>query len=553
VFPSQPAIGPQPKVSALRAKTDIAGHDGTVLAGAYRAARGADGKRPLPMNETQDPSRLATNRGTPGPMLVPDFPIRIARPTGESARRLRRGFRAAAVGLVLVGAGVAPAQDPAVEARVVELAVQWLSAPSPVLRAEAALVVGLAQRIEDTDALVARTKDADPTVRATALVALGFHGRFGNEAVLRHALADAPRDSVERTAAAFGLALLPAGQGATGLHELVSELRGSNWRRHREVVLAIATGIAQHERPVQQSLLRELLTEAAPRDGAIAGALLIALARIDGSLSEAEIRPWLSDADPVARSGALTAIERRRPLPFRDVVERMASRDPVPAVRARALRTLTAARAPAALELSVRAVQSDDAEEAAAGLHAILTLGGGRMREAVERRLLGVAPVHALTDRLAAFPKAVTTELRDQCLALARDDRNDRKLRLAAAGLALRSGAEAARKLIVELWAGIGDAPVDAASVRAAHAAGIDAEADLAAGSNERFVERAVPWLQAEGWSVAAHVADALAASRLDPKARAELLRAWRAVLLQPRRVRDLAALPESLRPILGG
>ncbi len=66
-IPSRPAIGPQPKVFALRAKTDIAGRDGTVLTGASRAARDTVGKPPLPTNARRRLLRPARNRGTPVP------------------------------------------------------------------------------------------------------------------------------------------------------------------------------------------------------------------------------------------------------------------------------------------------------------------------------------------------------------------------------------------------------------------------------------------------------------------------------------------------------
>jgi hypothetical protein len=67
VSPSRPAIGPQPKVFALRAKTDIAGRDGTVLAGAYRAARETVTKRQSPRKEPDELLQSASDRGTPGP------------------------------------------------------------------------------------------------------------------------------------------------------------------------------------------------------------------------------------------------------------------------------------------------------------------------------------------------------------------------------------------------------------------------------------------------------------------------------------------------------
>jgi hypothetical protein len=65
--PSRPAIGPQPKASALRAEADIADRDGTALAGASRAACDTDSKRPLPRNELDKLLPHERNRGTTGP------------------------------------------------------------------------------------------------------------------------------------------------------------------------------------------------------------------------------------------------------------------------------------------------------------------------------------------------------------------------------------------------------------------------------------------------------------------------------------------------------
>ncbi len=78
--PSRPAIGPQPKVFALRAKTDIAGRDGTVLAGASRAARDTDSKRQLPRNESDKLLQPARNRGTTGPSRAAEFAAAIPDP-----------------------------------------------------------------------------------------------------------------------------------------------------------------------------------------------------------------------------------------------------------------------------------------------------------------------------------------------------------------------------------------------------------------------------------------------------------------------------------------
>jgi hypothetical protein len=65
-YPSRPANGPQPKAFALHAKVDIAGSDGTVLAGAVRAAPDAVGKRPLRRNEPDKLLHPARNRGAIG-------------------------------------------------------------------------------------------------------------------------------------------------------------------------------------------------------------------------------------------------------------------------------------------------------------------------------------------------------------------------------------------------------------------------------------------------------------------------------------------------------
>ena len=69
LLPPRPAIGPQPKAIALRAMTDIAGRDGTVLAGAFRAAPNTVSKGSLPMNAPRQPLLHATSRGSTGPWL----------------------------------------------------------------------------------------------------------------------------------------------------------------------------------------------------------------------------------------------------------------------------------------------------------------------------------------------------------------------------------------------------------------------------------------------------------------------------------------------------
>ncbi len=366
--------------------------------------------------------------------------------------RCARGSARPGVALLLVLGLVAASphsQDPGPAPASDELSLLRgaLASEAPELRAEAAVALAAKQLPEDYPRLLDVSQDRHPDVRAAGILALGIHGTPGAGSVLADLLLDRPRESPERVVAAYALGLLPEQTLPTRLVDYLARLNGSNLRREEDVLRALFAAGMLRPRPALRTAMRNLLFDEANKAIELKVQLLQTLAQIPVGLEPDEVDALLESDHAELREAALRyaacgidagriRIERER----RDRIQAAAERDPAPAVRAAALRLLAARRLPAALELGARALRSTHAVELQAGVDAMVQLGGGSLRAALERRLREEKRPAVRGVLLASLPSTHDVELLDDCLELALDARAEFGLRCEAAAFVARSG-----------------------------------------------------------------------------------------------------------------
>jgi hypothetical protein len=443
----------------------------------------------------------------------------------------------------LLSAGFGFAQEPALIVRAEEPLQPLRSAldsPAPALRAEAAIALARHRQPEDFPRLLDAAQDEDPTARASGIVALGIHGGPGAASVLIELLDGSRRDAPERVCAAFAIGLLPPGQMQPRLAEYLSRLNGSNLRREHDVLAALFAGATVQPQPSWRTALRDILIDEANKAVDLKVQILRALARIPEALDAAEIEALLEAEDPKLRAALLDYLRlapdgaRFELTPERrDRILRLVERDLDAGVRAAALRLVVQRRLAAALELGARAIRSNDDREVAAGVEAVLHLGGGKLAQALESRALDGRRPATRAMILAALPGSTTTSFLDACLALALETRADLLLRAQAAALLARSGDARAAAVLRTLFVGANKA--QEVALIAAALARFDLHEDLdrrcypaKSADDLRRLPARVQGLAAAGVDPARIVAEILSDESLPPELVAQVLRAER-------------------------
>ena len=353
--------------------------------------------------------------------------------------------------LLLGGALGAQIPDPAL------LAIEpILRAESAELRGEAALALASTGEERHYQAVLALASDPEPAARQRALLALGYLGRPGPEALLRRILTKAPRDSVDRLSAAIALGLLPDEPRLYAIDEFFERASGASQKRVNDEFICLLLGMAQRPHPLRQTILEEYLEDDTYRDDDILALVITALARTGTRPTAALIGQLSSEnnriTEAVLRGLAqpdITCTEDER----REII-RLAKFHRSDRVRSAALDLLTYRRDAEALELASEAIADNSSKVAAAAVRAILKLGGGTMREQAAQTILETRDPKRQAEMLRAKSSPHRKEFVDACLSLATDTRQDLLVRICAAKIAAEAGhhqiAPVLRRLFLE-------------------------------------------------------------------------------------------------------
>lgn len=488
--------------------------------------------------------------------MVADFAHSASASAHSATARRRRSALAAAV-LALTTAGFA--QREAGAGWTTRLA-GLLHHENPVLRGEAGLALATTGDARWHGALLSLAKAPEPAARLRGILALGVLGAPGTEEFLGGLLGETSPKSAERFAAALALGLLPDELSSPTFFRRMRRLRGGSYQRHAPELTALLAGLTTGRHPSKAGALRDLLDDAANKDPTLRRLAIRLLAAMSGTLDRARIETLLTSRNRGDRLGILEAMARGL-LPLDDsatTVERLARRDPDPAVRAAALDALTRHRRLAALEIGVDALRSKDPVEAAAGVRAALALGGGAIREAIEGRVERVTRPDLSRAMLAAFAATAvpSPEFADRCARMAADPERQEEVRIQAALVAARAGHARGLRLARELLSRTRRREDLRALARIAVRAApsqtvIDAllSPDDAPGDPD-LPRRLAALLAAGDRGVIAWIRKALDSPHLDAQAKSALLRGYRSSVL--RLDHDvLAALPAPLGALL--
>ena len=328
-----------------------------------------------------------------------------------------------------------------------------LQSQDPIVRGEAALALAPLHRPGDVEKLVAIARDPAPQARRRGLLALGYHGRSGVDVVLLEALRAEDRPEPERIAAAFALGLLRDDLSSSGFDELLKGKFGSGFRKDRLPVLAFLLALTAGQHPQRSAILEEVIEDAANRDPLIRRLALRTLSRDSGQMTARFVDKMLQSRESEIRVEMLAILASQRPsADLATRVEKIAGVDPTPAVRAAALEALIAWRRPLALELSAKALKSNDPDEASAGLRGCLSLAGGYAREAADSLVQRTTRPELRHELLRAWRGTASKELRQHCVSLAADRRQPIECRVAATELLVETKDERARTALVDLF-----------------------------------------------------------------------------------------------------
>lgn len=334
--------------------------------------------------------------------------------------------------------------------------VRLLNHANPEVRGEAALIVAAEGSARVHDTLMAMARERDETARIYGVLALGLLASPGVTHVLRESL-DSPADRAEPTgvAAAFALGLMPADQ-ATGLvnEVLASFLRGSS-KRQRDALVALLHGLQQHPQAGATTAMRRLFDEDVSHDPQVQAMLLGLLLPLDPTFTRADLARLLLRGSADERLAVLAhCIDRGQAgdAGLDAELTNLATRDADASIRAAALAAMTARRLPKTLDLAVDALAARDPRELSAAVHAVLTLGGARMRQVLEQHVLGTVEPARKAALLSAFTAPPSAALLDECARVAADRTQPLEVRRAAAFLLARAEPTRAAPMLRDLF-----------------------------------------------------------------------------------------------------
>jgi len=428
----------------------------------------------------------------------------------------------------------------------------------PEVRGEAALVlatIGTADAgVDPFDIALRVSKDPAEPARLRGIMALGVLGRPGVEVRLESLLLEsAARPTLDAAAAALALGRLDDRHPGIAVETYLSRFQASSYRRHRDVLLALLVGLRGQEHPSKVRALQDLAEDEALKDSLLRRLLLEVLAETPHGLPADAVDEMLESRDPVDRAiGARLAIRAGAETPAAVLVrlERLASRDPHPDVRAAALEALTRARHLPALELAAHAATSPHPVEAAQGVRTAVTLGGGAMARALEGRILAERKVPLQVALMDALPGPWSDAYVDRCRELAADRRRPAGVRCQAALVLAAAGRTDAAPLLRNLFSSVegeGALPQLAAAILAISAEPPPLDRFHRAGG-ALDPDRLHALMVAGHPDAGAALLEALDAPDADV---AGLLRSWRRARGTALPSVDSASLPVPLRPLL--
>jgi hypothetical protein len=211
--------------------------------------------------------------------------------------------------------------------------------------------------------------------------------------------------------------------------------------------------MSRHDQHDQIFALRQLYGERANRNPAVRAALLELLLpyeATDGKVT-LDLLEQAGDEERVvllawlANNPTTFDAELLRP------IERLTRSAPRPEIRAGALAVLTRMRHPPTIEFAAKALRSRDTVEIEQGMRSALTIGGARMRLAIEGHLRDCEDPILEAAMLRAWAAPPSPELIEHCVALATDRSQPFVLRTAAATALAHSDAARASPLLRDL------------------------------------------------------------------------------------------------------
>jgi hypothetical protein len=436
---------------------------------------------------------------------------------------------------------------------------QLLDSPDPVLRGEAALALGLTRRPVHYDALRAVAREKDPEARIRGTVALGYLAAPGVEVLLAGYLLDSPHDAPERHAAAFALGLLPDDLPATAIDTYLATRSGGSPRRERDTLVSLVLGLAQEPHASRRAAVAGILADPANKDDGLRFASLRMLASLPHGLEDHDLHGVLRSGSSLVRRAALRrllASGAEAEPDLRDLLATIARDDADGATRALALRTLIHVRDPRALGQAPRCLQSHSADEVSAGVSAILGLGGGALRGALERRILAEKDVRTRVAMLRAWHGPASDAFLDACFDVAVDPRTDAALAAASAVRLAIAGQSRIGPILLRLYERADDLDELTWICRGLRA--LEATSERRVPTYPESVEhlRGFP-IRLEALLSAGHsdapelLRRALRDDRFDAAAKADLLHRWRRSVVGRPHGDELAALPVHLARVL--
>lgn len=374
-----------------------------------------------------------------------------------------RSRLAAAVASALLLSGFAHSQDnDSVDRMVATAAARLLDHREPMVRGEAALVVAARRAAEHNPRLLMLAQDAASEARLRATLALGIAGTPGACQVLAPRLRNlGDRSGAEGVVAAYALGMLPEEIAGSTVSTLLASLRQGNWRRQRDVLVALLLALRANPSRSQATVLRQIWDDESLRDGEVRALLLEVLLPLDDLLNGrnggAEAAAWRrllergSDPERAALLRYIAAAPTPVDAALIEPLLRVAAHASDPAQRVAALAALTRMRHLPALDLAAEALDDHAPTVMAQGMRSALAIGGAGMRTVLENHLLHADEAH-LAALLPAYDAPPSPELADLCARLATDLQRPLAVRATAAVALARGANDRAAPILRDLF-----------------------------------------------------------------------------------------------------
>ncbi|MHC5065363.1 MAG: HEAT repeat domain-containing protein [Planctomycetota bacterium] len=320
-----------------------------------------------------------------------------------------------------------------------------LADEDPILRGEAAIALSLSGQPAQHRRLVAVAEDRAIGARIRGILSVGFLAAPGAEDFLGKVLEESDLGSAEHMAAALALGAIPDDHPTPAIDSYLAVAIGGSYRRHGPSLCALLYGLSLSPHPSRRHVLETLMGDASNRDELLRGMTVMAMAEISPDLVLENMADLLRDRSESTRLASLQAILSHDVLLEEDDYVRVSGL----AKKARRVDTRIAAtevlirhRRPIVLDIANRSLESPAPKEAAVAVRAILNLGGGALREALEERIMSEESANIKTRMLSEWKGQATPRFIESCFELATDPRNSNALRSASAIVVATAGQE---------------------------------------------------------------------------------------------------------------